>query len=83
MACAALDFPMYDASALAKDAETKLDGIIKQVSKAGFSSVRIQCAQILATLMDGFVQAEELTAQSQKRMQELEKEIQECERAMV
>ncbi|KAL3145748.1 hypothetical protein ABBQ38_015128 [Trebouxia sp. C0009 RCD-2024] len=51
-----LDFPMYDASALAKDAETKLDGIIKQ--------------------------AEELTAQSQKRMQELEKEIQECERAM-
>ena len=34
MASAALDFPMYDASALAKDAESKLDGIIKQVSKA-------------------------------------------------
>ena len=31
---AALDFPMYDASALAKEAESKLDGTIKQVCKA-------------------------------------------------
>lgn len=30
---AALDFPTYDTSALAKEAETKLDGVIKQVSR--------------------------------------------------
>lgn len=80
MACAALDFPMYDASALAKDAESKLDGIIKQVSNAGFPENPV-CSDTGNS--DGLLQAEELTAQSEKRMKELEKEIQECERAMV
>ena len=35
---AALDFPEYDASALATEAESKLDGIIKQVCMARHSA---------------------------------------------
>ncbi|DBA75528.1 TPA: hypothetical protein ACH3X2_009091 [Trebouxia sp. C0005] len=64
---ASLDFPMYDASKLAEETDAKLSGLIKQV-QAWYKTVSA-------------MQAEELKAYSQKRMKELEKEIQDCEAA--
>ena len=90
--CAALDFPMYDASALANDAETKLSGIIKQVSHCYVWQVwcglpggpyTLQGGKDSLVYMRVNVQAEELKAYSEKRMKELEKEIQDCEHAKV
>ena len=83
---------MYDASKLAEETDTKLSGLIKQVSHCCWPGrarvVHLTLALNSMVLEHGYktvgaMQAEELKAYSQKRMKELEKEIQDCEAAKV